>query len=479
MASILKALSTPPAAPVVDEQCVFIDLPGEAVRCWRRSDNLRVVKRRHRNVVFDINLKPGASYTVETSEHKSEFYNARDNMLVKRATFNDGEKFNLWVSRDFKGELIWKENYKILGRYSPNSLDKNHYGSDPKTKPEPLLITLKTKPMQPQSFGQCTPQDPYGYGLAQLGLNSLLTPQFDMLKPLGATNDYEPFMDAMPDVQEYTVVTIAELEEISAEVRKRLEDGKGLEGTPEQILAPIKPDAKQTDLTNAINTFVSTASSIAGEVVTANAFKETAGYVQENWRQFNKLGMRIHIEKAKIGKYKVVLKGRLIVKAASTALGIALASKKTTSRVPTGRESVKWLGNDFQRSGRGGLGGYKRVMTKVAENFKAGVKIQIIGTIIDISTDAIKVFGEGGSKDLSEFLARAGVSVAKAGLTAALGSVIAAILVAGVALAFGAVAAPVALVVATVVASYIFAAWVVDKIDEGLDAKERAANYAR
>jgi hypothetical protein len=122
MTSILSALDKP-VKPAIDEQCVYIDLPGETVQCWRRSDNLRVVKRRHRDVIFDIIMAAGCSYSLETSEKTSEFYNTRDNLLVKRATFKDGEKFVVWISREFKGELLLKKSNVVIGRYWPNKLD--------------------------------------------------------------------------------------------------------------------------------------------------------------------------------------------------------------------------------------------------------------------------------------------------------------------------------------------------------------------
>ena len=63
-------------------------------------------------------------------------------------------------------------------------------------------------------------------------------------------------------------------------------------------------------------------------------------------------------------------------------------------------------------------------------------------------------FDEKGSKDLCEFLGRAGVSIAKAGATAALGSVFAAaglMILGGIFATVGMAALPVALVVAVVV----------------------------
>lgn len=91
-------------------------------------------------------------------------------------------------------------------------------------------------------------------------------------------------------------------------------------------------------------------------------------------------------------------------------------------------------------------------------------------------------FDEKGSNDLSEFLGRAGVSMAKAGLTAAIGSVLAAAGVAAVtavSVAAGAAAAPVIAAVLVVVAGYVASAYVVDAIDETFKIKQSVAELAR
>ncbi|MDI7065495.1 hypothetical protein QMO17_30050, partial [Klebsiella pneumoniae] len=49
------------------QHTVCIDLPGEPVECWAESD-ITVLLRKHRDVIFDIQVKKGASYTVEATE---------------------------------------------------------------------------------------------------------------------------------------------------------------------------------------------------------------------------------------------------------------------------------------------------------------------------------------------------------------------------------------------------------------------------
>jgi hypothetical protein len=137
--------STAAKSTAPTQQDVCIDLPGETVQCWRSSDNIRVVLRKHRDVIFDLNLGAGKTYTVQAT--KSDFYNARDKKLVyaKRndiVTFKDGERLHLWVTRNFDGALILKCGSDILMKLTPNEVDNHQYDNAPKTKPAPIIVAL-------------------------------------------------------------------------------------------------------------------------------------------------------------------------------------------------------------------------------------------------------------------------------------------------------------------------------------------------
>ena len=82
----------------------------------------------------------------------SDFYNANKKKLVagkgwERVLFNDGERLHLWVSRDFKGELLLKSAGQLLMRIDPAKFDTQRYDNDPKTKPVPIVVALG-KPLQ-------------------------------------------------------------------------------------------------------------------------------------------------------------------------------------------------------------------------------------------------------------------------------------------------------------------------------------------
>jgi len=134
----------------------------------------------------------------------------------------------------------------------------------------------------------------------------------------------------------------------------------------------------------------------------------------------------------------------------------------------------------FQRTGKAGYSSIRRVLLTSWENFRSGMKIQIIGTVIDLIGDANTIFiDENGSKDISEFLGRACVSLVKAGATAALGSLFAAGAVAFVTAAMTVGALPVLFTVGIVVAGYVHAATLVDVADDCFNIKTTISDWTR
>lgn len=149
----------PASEMVVQEHC--IDLPGESVQCWigGGTDKLKVILRKHRDIIFDLKLGNGKSYTVESTE--SDFYNTRDKKIVTAArkgkvTFNDGERMHLWVSRGFRGALVVKCDGHIVAKVAPNELDKHRHGNDPKEKPAPIIMVIG-KDTPPSPLAQAAP----------------------------------------------------------------------------------------------------------------------------------------------------------------------------------------------------------------------------------------------------------------------------------------------------------------------------------
>jgi uncharacterized membrane protein YphA (DoxX/SURF4 family) len=276
-------------------------------------------------------------------------------------------------------------------------------------------------------------------------------------------------------VTEYVVVTEATAEEIQPQVLKQLDEGTAVEGAPGQIF--VSPKNKKSTPSLLQVALAQAAGYISGNAyLNDNTVKETLGYIQENLRSLDKLSMRARIEKKPKGQYRVLLKGRPLSQLVPKTLGVATGARQIHESVPLGSKATSFIDGGFARSGKAGYGGAKRLMFTTAKHFTGGMKVQAIGTVIDLIVDANTVyFDEKGSHDLSEFLARAGVSLLKAGATAVIGSMIASA-IGGAMLAVG---SSVLLVAVVVVAGFAVTAIAVDWLDSSLQIKEHAANAAR
>lgn len=473
---------TRPLPPKTQRVC--IDLPGEEFSCYVTEPNVEVMLRKHRDVVFDIKQGNSTSYTVEADQ--SDFYSARDKKLVEhkkkqRAAFKDGERLHIWISRDFKGKLILKQGNIVLGKYSPNQLDRTDYGTDPITKPEPMIIAIGKLANAATSTGMCAKEDPFGITGNYELQRSLYAQWLKDMPAHGTQINYnrlrQPEETESNKTQEYVVVAEVLTHEIQPQVRSQLERGVAVQDFPEKVFTPVTSE-----------TALVAASIKVKDALLESAWKETAGYAQEHWRNFKKLGMTVRIERKPKGKYVAVFKGKVVAKkfagaAASQIAGVAVQKTKNAwQRAPLGSSGAAFLDGGFARTGKAGFGGVKRIFLNSTSNFKSGMKIQVVGTVVDLCGDMKSVFGEDGSKDLSEFLGRAGVTLIKAGATAALGSLLAAGVFAATAAAvgfFGAATAPVWLVAGFVVGGYILAATLIDVIDGAAEGKERVAQWAR
>lgn len=238
--------------PAAQEVC--IDLPGESVQCWRSGDHLKVVLRKHRDVIFDLHLKAGAAYTVQAVE--SDFYNVRDKKLVyaSRAevvTFKDGERLHLWVTRNFKGALLLKSEGKLLMKLEPNKLDTRQYDNDPKTKPAPIILSLG----QASPPAQKTPVIP---GVTPV---PAVATKLALVKPAGAPLQNHIAASA-PDTEGCSVVCVV--------------DGS-VKGMPEKIAEYFKKGGGKSGLADFDPFEVATRNWIWGQVAGSAAF------VGDNW----------------------------------------------------------------------------------------------------------------------------------------------------------------------------------------------------
>lgn len=469
MSSVLKAAQASrqqnPPKKEEDVQAVCVEYGGEMVQCVLGHKKVRFVVRKHREVIFDFELGDQANYSVEAASDR--FFCPKLKSVTKKVSFKDGEKTHIWVGREFKGDLILRKNGAIQSRHNPNVVDPKKYDLKPETKPEPLLIAAKKA--DTISPAMCTREDPFGLGQIYPQKKNFISPLMDELDRYGTSFSYTNVLKEQPEVHEYAAITIADQSEILTTAKDTIARLGYFEGTATSAFALAQKSG---------GVLMNASLQVLEALGDSNTFKESAGYIQEHWKHLDKLLMKVRIEPAPIGKYKIIFVGkpiRSISSASKQAAGAIVRSKPISQSI--GSAKTSWLDGGFTRRGRDGFGGAKRMFLTSASNFKSGMKIGAIGTVIDLMLDVKAVFGENGSKDFSEFIGRAGVSIAKAGATAALGGLFAAV---SMTILFTAgIALPVAAVALVVVAGYIAAATIVDTLDSSLSLKERAAHLAR
>lgn len=240
----------------IDVQQHCIDLPGEKVQCFIHKANLEVVLRKHRDVIFDLKLKAGDTYTVYATE--SDFYNARDKQIVlkkhkDKVTFNDGERLHLWVSRGFKGQLVLESQGKVMMRVDPAHWDKAKYDATPSTKPAPIIVAINANAVPGQTAVSPAAVKPLAMQSAQPPTQQkIIAQQLPSSPPPKATLQQE----------ECPVVCVV--------------DGK-LEGMPAHVVEYFKKGGDNSGMVDIDPYNVATRNWIWGQVA------GSATYVADNW----------------------------------------------------------------------------------------------------------------------------------------------------------------------------------------------------
>ncbi|WP_332879293.1 hypothetical protein [Massilia sp. S19_KUP03_FR1] len=360
--------------PVATTQDVCIDLPGEAVKCWRSSDHIKLILRKHRDVIFDVNLSKGATYTVEST---FVFYSPREKKLLRKAQFEDGEIFQIWVGREFKGSLVLKSNGIVMGTFQPIDLDTRKYDAEPKTKPEPMMVIFGKREVPSNLI--CRPEDPYGVESTQGALKPMFDPKLAVLKSYGTEFDYRSAMEP-PEVAEYVAVAIVSANDIQPQVLKQLDSGQAVEGSITEVFNPPGKNSPDGGLYGKIAAAVGTFSN--NYFINANWLKEPVGYLQSHWKDLDKALMKVRIEKRAVGKYQALFKGRLLGKSVAQFFGSAVKAKVTHKTFPLGSKETTFLDGGFGRNGRAGFGGIKRLMLTTSDNLRGGVKVTSLYTTL-------------------------------------------------------------------------------------------------
>jgi hypothetical protein len=396
------------------QQDVCIDLPGETVQCWRSSDNIKVILRKHRDIIFDLNLGKGKDYTVESTG--SDFYNARDKKLVyakrrQAVIFRDGERLHLWVTRAFQGSLVLKCGNETLMKLTPNEVDRHRYDDMPKTKPAPIIVAL----------GSSSSNSP---------------PNSPPVKKLAASQGTMPTPSTAPMGEECSIVCVVEAAVTGAPTRldELLKKGGGKSGW-----ADIDPFE------------VATRNWILGQLA------GTGAYAKDNWEWLracidNRTHQGFKLVTAKIhyvrGRARIYFSGYSQYNAVFGRGGFSPAH----DRIVNIFAGVGKTASSFTAAAKG-----------VAGSFKGNALISFIfGT-----ATAIAEWHEDLKKDGYDLAAALVLSVLKAIVSAALTVAIVAVIMLLVMLLFGA-ALPLLLVGATTIAAGFASNYLVEAADKKL-----------
>lgn len=449
--------STTMPPPPADTQRTCIDLPGERARCYLYKSKLQIVLRKHRDVIFDIDLGIGSTYTVEADQ--SDFYNARDKKLVEfkrkqKATFKDGERLHLWVSRKFKGHLLLKSDGKVLGRYEPNVIDRNQYDDDPKTKPAPLIVVMNVNPATnktgstPQANAKprvCTPSNPEGLSAEELMRKPLYEQRLYALNSRRSTPTQRAVPEPPKDAQDVHIVEV--------------KDPHG-PGVPQQVGDFFKKGGEETAIdSNGVMTRNWLWSQIAGATA---YYADNYKWINELWNQ--KFYIQKVVHKTAGTRWYIVFKGLPGLRDYITSARYGVLNPKVIA-ISSGAGSLSGVGHAAWDAAKGSLK-------------KAGA----VAVFFTIALDTAEWLGDyeqrdpktgKPKKDFFDLAVKVGVDLAKAGLSAALGTIAMGVLVLAGVVTGGAV-----VVVGAIVLSVAFG-FALDWLDKKTGATDRAAQAAR
>lgn len=403
-----KPKGTPPPSP--DTQRTCIDLPGETVRCYFYKSKLQIMLRKHRDVIFEINLGKGAAYTIEADQ--ADFYNARDKKLVEfrrkqKVTFKDGERMHMWVSREFKGHLLLKSNGKLLARYEPNAIDPTRYDADPATKPAPLIVVMGYGDSAPFSTsrsgtaGQCTAANPKG-----LSAEELMRMPFHEQRLYSMTGEtkFIPVGTTQAAGQSPQDMYVVEVKNPDAH------------DMPESIASFIKHGGEETAVDT---TGIMTRNWLFGQIAGAGAYySDNYKWINELWNQKFRLQKVVH---KNVGlRYYIVFKGNPGLRQYITAARYGVLNSKVIS-ISGGAASLKGIRHAAWDATKGSLK-------------KAGA----LAVIFTIALDTAEWLGDYEQRDLKtgkpkkdffDLATKIGIDLVKAGVSAAIGTAIMAVAV--------------------------------------------------
>lgn len=421
-----------------------IDLPGEAVQCWRSNvKSVKVILRKHRDVIFNIQICKGAVYTLEAPY--GDVYDARAKKFIpkgSRISFHDGEIMHLWVSREFKGSLVLKSKNNVLGHYEPNVLDSVQHGSDPSVKPSPLIVTININSSQGKTA------------------QSILGPRIDT-----AASPSESQANKKP-VPTIDSAGIGPDSESSQKQSMHIFEIKHSEtNVPREISEFMKHGGEQTAIdTNKLLT----RNWLFGQIVGILAYyNDNEPWIKELWRE--KFYLQKVMHKNVGAKWYIVLSGNPRLRTIVTAARYGSANTKMLS-ITSGFGSAKGLKNAAWSGAKGGL--QKAGLLAVF----ATITLDVVEWLADYE-QRDPVTGKR-KKDFFDLALKIGLDVAKVGISAVIATAAMASVIALTA-AFTTVALPVAAVIVGTIFLSIAVGLAIDYVDKKTGASDKLNSAMR
>jgi hypothetical protein len=434
------------------QHTMCIDLPGEPVQCWAGTD-VTILLRKHRDVLFDIHLKPGATYTVEAAY--DWFYDVTKKKRVQRGQFSDGQRYHIWVGRDFKGVLTLKQDGKELQHFSMKSFGLTGAASDPKYKPAPIIIALGHRPNDKPATSTAkapataaAPATPPSFVRVTAASPTLPAAQS---APVASPPHPSPLPVKLVAGTKLTPTQDAHVVQVERA------------NIPEEVLTALASGGKDETAidTNHIATRNWLIGQIAGSLAYLNDNKE---WINELWGERFRLVKIIH--KTVGEKMYVVFSGNQKMREILSASKYGVKNAK-----------VLTIG--------GGAGSVESATAAVWENSKGAFKesglIALVFTIVLDTAEWLHDYEEIGpdgrrKKDFADLLGKIGMDLVKAGLSAAVATVVIGAVVAGLA---GTVALPVAAIVIGTLIVAVAVGYGLDYIDKHTHATEHVSSWFR
>jgi hypothetical protein len=443
MNASVKRNQTPQQKKVpVKGELICIDLPGEGFKiqgpgCFMVKD-YTVLLRKHRDVVFDFSIGNGATYVIETNE--DWFYDLKAGKRTQRATFKDGERFHIWVSRSFKTVLTLKSGGKHIACYPIGMMDARVYSDDPYQKPAPIIISLGKN-----SSGGTAVTPTAQVAQKPDALANIL--QADPLADF--KNDLNKRAAKIPDEQVAMIVEI--------------KDTNG--GVPKTVLEFIRNGGEETAIdANNIITQNWILSQVAG----------AAAYAQQNKHWLREFGMKETVRLTRVvhkggPKYYLVFTGNHKLRTFLSGNRYGLNNAKVVQiTAGLGKAGAAW--------------GAAREASSQA--FRKAGSIALIFTIsLDVAEwhrDYEQFDPTTGKrkKDVFDLITKVGIDIAKAGISVALGGLVMAIGASALLIFFGATL-PVFAIAVGAIAIAVGVGFALDWVDKKLNITDQAGEGIR